>query len=222
MSLLNNRLASLAALALGVVALASLGWQGFRFYRSQQNAAALVQLHTKTAVRRSAPKIDLARIQLFGTPAKNQSSEPVETRNLPKTNLQITLRGVMAGVGKTRTSALVEGPDKKTRAYHLGDTLPGNAKLKAVLADRIIISRNGHLENLFFPKLSDDKGVEVAATPPPDDNSVDDAAQDIVTDPSYGDEGGQSQPGYGLSARRKAQIQEKLRELRRRLQPHDQ
>lgn len=223
MSALNNRLAPLIALALGLVALVSLGWQGFDFFRSQRSAATKIQHTRQVPQQKSTPRIDLARINLFGKPAAKGQTEPVETRDLPKTNLQLTLRGVMAGIGKTRTSALVEGSDHKTRDYHLGDTLPGNAQLKAVFANRIVISRNGHLENLFFPKLSDDKGVEVAATPPPaDDNAVDDAAQDIVSDPAYGDGYDQSQPGYGLSAKRKAQIQEKLRELRRRLQPHNQ
>ena len=36
----------------------------------------------------------------------------------------------------------------------MGDSLPGNAELDSIYADRIILSRNGRLENLYFPVVS--------------------------------------------------------------------
>jgi general secretion pathway protein C len=218
MSALINRLPQLSALALGLVALVSLGWQGYRFYQSQQYRASQTQSQTVSRPRKTEPRVDLAQLNLFGKASSREETAAVDTRNLPKTNLQLTLRGVMAGDGEGRTSALVQGPDQQTRSYHLGDSLPGNAKLKAVYPDRIVIDRNGHLENLFFPKPDSDEGIDVATTKPePQPTPEDQAAQAIVNDQP--DNGDGTQPGYGLSEKRKKEIQEKLRELRKRLQP---
>jgi len=218
MPALINRLPQLTALALGLVALVSLGWQGYRFYQSQQYRASQTQQQAVSRPRKTAPRVDLAKIDLFGKASPKEGTAAVDTRNLPKTNLQLTLRGVMAGDGEGRTSALVEGPNQQTQTYHLGDSLPGNAKLKAVYPDRIVIDRNGHLENLFFPKPDSDEGIDVSATEPePQPTPQDTAAQAIVNDQP--DNGDSSQAGYGLSEKRKKEIQEKLRELRKRLQP---
>lgn len=223
MSLQFNRLPFWAALLLGLLATATLGWQGYRFYNSFQVSGSLPQSHVVASSPRTRPGVKLASLDLFGKAQSRQEPQAIDTRNLPKTNLQLTLRGVMAGEGHARTSALVEAPDNQTQEYHLGDTLPGHAKLQAVYSNRIVISRNGHLENLFFPKQNDGKGMDVAAVKPRP-TPVESAAQDIVSDQPGGgassqDQGdGNASPTYGLSAKRRAEIQAKLRALRQRLQ----
>ena len=226
MPLQFNRLPQLAAFLLGVLAMAALGWQGYRFYNSFQASRSLPQSHVVRSSQRTQPKVHLASLDLFGKAQSRMEPQAIDTRNLPKTNLQLTLRGVMAGNGHDRTSALVEGSDNHTQEYHLGDTLPGHAKLKAVYSNRIVISRNGHLENLFFPKQNNGQGLDVAAVKTPPPSPVESGAQAIVNDQS-GDNSqdqynaqndGNGLPNYGLSPKRKAEIQAKLRALRERLQ----
>lgn len=44
----------------------------------------------------------------------------------------------------------------------VGDSLPGDALLRTVLSNRVILERNGKLENLYFPETEDRRGVELA------------------------------------------------------------
>jgi len=102
--------------------------------------------------QQSRPERKIDQYKLFGTPVDtNQQTAAVKTENLPKTNLRLLLRGVSASTETNRASALIEGPDKETLKYSINDTLPGNAKLKSVHEKRIVIERNGRLENLYFP-----------------------------------------------------------------------
>ena len=102
-------------------------------------------------------KID--EYKLFGTPQSNdQQAAAIKTEDLPKTNLRLLLRGVSASTEIERASALIEGPDKETLKYAINDKLPGNAKLKSVHEKRIVIERNGRLENLYFP---DDESIGI-------------------------------------------------------------
>ncbi|AHI29960.1 type II secretion system protein N [Marinobacter similis] len=52
-----------------------------------------------------APEVDLTTLALFGTASPEGSAGPVETENLPETNLRLFLRGVMAADGEFPGSA---------------------------------------------------------------------------------------------------------------------
>lgn len=45
----------------------------------------------------------------------------------------------------------------------MGDELPGNAKLRSVHANRVVIERGGKLENLFFPEEKNRSGMTIAS-----------------------------------------------------------
>ena len=45
----------------------------------------------------------------------------------------------------------------------MGDELPGNAKLRSVHPNRVIIERSGKLENLYFPESEDRSGMSFTA-----------------------------------------------------------
>lgn len=133
--------------------LLTLAFQAYEFFlpmNSQPIQASIAE--EKVAVEQSRPERNIDQFELFGAPPDpNQQAEAVKTEDLPKTNLRLILRGVSASTEIDKASALIEGPDKQTLKYAINDTLPGNAKLKSVHEKRIVIERNGRLENLYFP-----------------------------------------------------------------------
>ena len=165
---------------------------------------------------------DLSKYTLFGTPmSANKKQAVVETKNLPKTNLRLILRGVSAPAegNDISGSALIEGPNKETLHYTVNNPLPGKATLKSVHTNRIVIERNGRLENLYFP---DSKNVGIvsntpsgASTPPPQPSnqtglSRTQMPQNISTPASNLD---------ALSDERKKEIKKRLQQIREKMKP---
>ena len=73
---------------------------------------------------------------------------------LPETSLQLTLHGVIASPNPVLARAIVADAAGNDNFYKIGDTLPGNATLKEIHGDRIVIQRGGRLETLTLPKTS--------------------------------------------------------------------
>lgn len=94
---------------------------------------------------------------LFGTPAPARTS-PAQA---PETALNLELRGVFYTPGKTGGHAIIASAGGIERQYGIGDALPGNARLQAVLPYKVIIKRAGRLESLTLPVTH---GTETAAT----------------------------------------------------------
>lgn len=79
--------------------------------------------------------------------------------NLPETQLQLTLQGVMLAVdSQSQSYAIISSPSQPAKAYKVGDTIPGDATLKKILKDEIVISYQGVMQSLKLPvpKLSFD------------------------------------------------------------------
>ena len=136
-----------------VAMVATLSLQAYNFFAPLQNASQeTLNQTTIQPVQNTRPQRNIDQYALFGT-AKDDSQQPAEikTEDLPKTNLRLLLRGVSASSEQGKVSALIEGPDKETLKYSINDVLPGNAKLRSVHDNRIVIERNGRLENLYFP-----------------------------------------------------------------------
>ncbi|MFD2231744.1 type II secretion system protein N [Alkalimarinus sediminis] len=135
----------------------TLGLQAYEFfmpgYSESSESAPVKEASTSTTRQQPRPELNVDQYELFGKPIDpNQQQQAVKTEDLPKTNLRLTLRGVSASTKIEQASALIEGPNKETLKYSVNDTLPGNAKLKSVHEKRIVIERNGRLENLYFPE----------------------------------------------------------------------
>jgi len=169
MHLNSQRLPLILAVLAGTAMLVVTLWQGYSFWQSEkhQTARAAQQRQAPLAVtKRKAPEIDLASIALFGKPLKPGEAAPTDTENLPETNLRLFLRGVMAADGDFPGSALIEDDERNTEAYLVGEELPGNARLRSIFPNRVVIERSGKLENLFFPESDSSSGVNVAYSRP--------------------------------------------------------
>jgi general secretion pathway protein C len=117
-------------------------------------------------------------------------------QSLPQTQLQITLRGVFTADDPALASAIIETEDGKMQIVKTGTSLGGDSTLERVYANRVVVARNGVLENLYFPTTSSPAEI---ATPAPAMEAPPVAADDIPDD----DE-------------RKANILRRLEELRAR------
>ena len=94
---------------------------------------------------RLEPISNLSQWHIFGAYNNNLA-------NLPETQLQLTLQGVMLSLSNQSTSyAIIASPSHPAKAYKVGDTLPGDAILKKILKHEIVISYQGVLQSLKLP-----------------------------------------------------------------------
>ncbi|MAL99338.1 type II secretion system protein N [Hydrocarboniclastica marina] len=205
-------------LLLAAAALVATTWQIYHFWLNiSAPYTPAVTSEPLVESRLPRPDVDLANISLFGN-ADNSGPVEVDTENLPETNLRLVLRGVGAIVVGTEEStrhlpsALIEGPNKETDYYVVGASLPGNAALKAVYADRIVLDRQGNLENLYFPEEFEAASFRTEETEPQTTASNSSAPNT------------QSAPradNRRVDEARKAEIRSRLERLRERLRSNN-
>lgn len=215
MSALTARLPLITASLLSVAMVGTLGWHGYRFWAQEQTQQGQSMAQAAAEVSRPArqqPQVPLESIDMFGQAAAEGADVGQDTEDLPETNLRLFLRGVLAGTEEQPGSALIEDDRNRTEVYIIGDELPGNATLRSVHANRIIIERSGKLENLYFPETDDSRGVELAAI---DNGAQPDPAQRNGASPATSQSLTPSTPE--ATDERRRQIRQRLEELRQRL-----
>ncbi len=95
----------------------------------------------------------LPQWHLFGRAEARQVAVPRQ-EEIPETKLKLTLRGLFASDDPDDSWAIVADPSGKENFYKVGSTLPGNATLKEIHPDRIVLERRGKYETLRLPKES--------------------------------------------------------------------
>ncbi|WP_444884975.1 type II secretion system protein N [Microbulbifer sp. PSTR4-B] len=106
--------------------------------------------------RVSAPQAaSIPNTPFFGyAEAKKQEAVPeVDLSNLPITQLNIVLSGVLDNSDKSKASALVAEKGKPAKRLYVGDSLPGGAELYSVEVDHVVLRRNGRMEKLTYPEM---------------------------------------------------------------------
>lgn len=86
----------------------------------------------------------IANWHLFGRSA----SLPDTVASAPETELRLFLRGTLNESVPEQGIAIISDAEGNERAYRVGETLPGEAKLVAVHAARVLIDRGGRREGL--------------------------------------------------------------------------
>ncbi len=101
----------------------------------------------------------LAMAHLFG----NAEKAAVDTAKVATvTRLNLTLRGVFAASDPRYAIAIIaSGKNGDEEIYGIGDPLPGNATLREVHPDNVILERSGQLEIL---KLAKDAPLDLSQT----------------------------------------------------------
>lgn len=165
---LKRRTFAISVVLAFIAALLLIGLRANSFWQQMSNSKKSVSFESiqpDTAVTHRSPT-ELIKLHMFGQPAQVIDSPPEIQEDLPETRLKLVLRGIsQANAQHNKTiggapdatvkdagGALIEGPDKATEFFRVGSTLPGNVKLHSVHNDRVVIDRNGELENLSFPE----------------------------------------------------------------------
>ena len=84
--------------------------------------------------------------------------------NAPDTQMNLILKGVLAGGAKIAFAIIAQGQGGAEDFYGIGDQVSG-AILREVHADRVILERNGRFETLRLPEEGGTR-VARAARPP--------------------------------------------------------
>lgn len=214
MLLTSSRLPLILATVAGITMVTVTAWQGYRFWQTETDTTAATATATNTKATAGMPQepdINLASLDLFGKAGEIESQADADTENLPETNLRLFLRGVLAASGDFPGSALIEDDKSNTEAYLVGDELPGNATLRSVRANRVIIERGGKLENLYFPADEDRSGVSLASSQTTTD------AEETQAGPA----GTSQSSSSGSSEQRREEIRRRLEQLRERLRSNN-
>jgi general secretion pathway protein C len=148
------RLPGLVSLLLAVIigaVLAQLTWQIIFPPTSDQGLSTPAALSGgSTAAQPSRTRSGLA-VPLFGA-EETVLTQPtvIVPAEAPPTRLDLKLRGVAAADEETLSWAIVEGPDRQSLPYRIGDALPGEAELLQIETDRVILRHDGAVEALYF------------------------------------------------------------------------
>ncbi|MBD3620411.1 MAG: type II secretion system protein GspC [Chromatiales bacterium] len=140
------RLAVLAVLILLARTLSGLTWQLVTPHPPIEVVMPAPTPAETSRVQAQNPAIPLALKHLFGT-AEVLGDTPADA---PETRLDLKLVGVFA-TGDASALAIIIPGQRQATLYGVGDTLPGNATLRSVYPDRVILERNGQLETLKLP-----------------------------------------------------------------------
>lgn len=165
-------LASLLMLLLVAQGLARLTWELMPAQQSSLSPGPVpaIALDSRAATGSQGDTAiqDIARWHLFGEMNQPITPLPVQTRpvDAPETKLNLKLRGVVASNNPDLARAIIaEGRSNgEEKAYAIGDTLPGNAVLREIYDQHVILEYRGRLETLSLPK---DELPEGPASPVP-------------------------------------------------------
>ncbi len=103
------------------------------------------------AATQAHPAVDLtalANSHLFGMPPP---PPPVDDANAPQTNMPLVLTGTVAAPDPKNGLAIIGTTATNAHVYPVGNRVPGNARVHAVYADRVLLDRNGVIEALMLP-----------------------------------------------------------------------
>ncbi len=131
----------------------------FTFYNEVFRSRSLTNPSTPTASsltkQQPASTLDVSDFHIFDQEIESSTRESqLALLSAPETNLNLTLRGTLTDSDDQRASAIVANSADQQEVYHIGDRLPGGARLQAIEQGRIVISRSGQLESLSLPKKS--------------------------------------------------------------------
>lgn len=141
-----------------VVALVLIGIEAGNLALALRSPAPTFTVASNNAKEDYVGRVNSANLFGIAPPAINDQS-------LPQTQMQLTLRGVFTADDPAFASAIIETEDGKMQIVKTGGGLGADASLKQVYANRVVIARNGILENLYFPTANAPETIATAAPP---------------------------------------------------------
>jgi general secretion pathway protein C len=85
---------------------------------------------------------------LFGVYVPNDLNE----NNVKKSMLNVTLVGILFADKMEDSQVIIRSAKGEEKTYRIGDTIPGEAVVKRIMASGVLVERHGALESLSLPK----------------------------------------------------------------------
>ncbi|MRI34632.1 hypothetical protein EOPP23_16740 [Endozoicomonas sp. OPT23] len=147
---------NLLMVVLSVAMLASLSLHGYSFYQQLASQPEMPNdSQTGPALADNKPLTVKDFELLFGF--SNKAEAQKQGADIPKTRLNLTLRGALGELGsRTDEASAIIQSSSQDKLYGIGDTLPGGATLKEIHSDHVVLNRGGQLETLSFPEAAKD------------------------------------------------------------------
>lgn len=140
---------------------AQLSWQFFPTAETSSSTKISTNIGRRPATQ-SNPASQITPYNLFGSSKITTNTRSTASQSAPETRLNLTLKGVLAFEPQKFAMAIISQNGRDEQVFAIGDTLPGNAKLKEVYSDRIILQRGNRLETLKLPE----KGANIQFNQP--------------------------------------------------------
>lgn len=149
-------LALLLLIALLAQSLAQLTWQVLPAQPQEALVAPRISTSSSAAAgqSRAADIRSIAQWHLFGDVIKVAPKPVAQVTEAPDTRLNLKLRGLLASSDPVMARAIIADGKGVEEAYKVDQKLPGNAVLREIYADRVILEYRGRLEALRLPKES--------------------------------------------------------------------
>ncbi|MGM0906593.1 MAG: type II secretion system protein GspC [Pseudomonadota bacterium] len=120
-----------------------------------EGTAVIPKVTVDVADNRNTDLSSLKSLNLFG--AAEQNSRSANTRNAPKTSLNVRLIGVSASSNPERSAAIIQQGTKQ-QTYVIGENLGSSSvTVEEIHADRVILDNNGRLETLEMEDIGEDR-----------------------------------------------------------------
>jgi general secretion pathway protein C len=152
---LDKRLPVLAVLLLTIVlaqSMAVLTWELLPQPQAEKVPMTSIQPAAQAGAVGENKARQISQWHLFGVVQKTAPTAVAKVTNAPDTRLNLKLRGVLASDEPTLAIAIIADGKGKEDAYALESKLPGNAVLKEIYTDRVILEYRGRMEALRLPK----------------------------------------------------------------------
>ncbi|HEC19628.1 MAG TPA: type II secretion system protein GspC [Gammaproteobacteria bacterium] len=152
-------LVTLLMIVLLAQGLANLTWQ---LLPGQSEEPLVLPRNTASAGPKPATGVDVSAISqwhLFGKVQKVAPKPAAQVTEAPDTRLNLKLRGLLASSDPVAARAIIADGKGREEAYKVGQKLPGNAVLREIYADRVILEYRGRLEALRLPKEAAPSGA---------------------------------------------------------------
>ncbi|EHL32081.1 type II secretion system protein N [Legionella drancourtii] len=85
---------------------------------------------------------------LFGVYVPNDLNES----SVKKSMLNVTLVGILFADKMDDSQVIIRSAKGEEKTYRIGDTIPGDAVVKRIMASGVLVERHGALESLSLPK----------------------------------------------------------------------
>ncbi len=141
------RLATFLLILVAAVLLGRLTWA---ILEPSSLMPAVEPLSEATAPGTASSTVSLASFrELAGKSILGSANAPAPVQiDAPETTLSWVLKGVFSNPDPALGAAILAPQGQPEKLYRVGASLPGNVRLEQVLADRVLLARDGKLETL--------------------------------------------------------------------------